>query len=132
MLCLVTIRSTISIVSAAANIPKVPASAPLSNPGPKLTRLDDVGADILNTRLDLLGHKVSRHDVDALNAEGVLRRESRGGRHSVAAMRGDDLLVGFKSPKWCLLDDVVSEMGVGCVTYAPPELSEPAMTSTLP
>lgn len=63
----------------------------------RLTRLDNINTNILNAGLNLLSNKVGRNDVDSLDALGVLRSEGRGGRHGVAAMSGDDLLVSFKS-----------------------------------
>lgn len=63
----------------------------------RLTRLDNINTNILNTGFNLLSHKLGRNDVDGLDALGILRREGRGGRHGVAAMGGDDLLVRLES-----------------------------------
>lgn len=66
--------------------------------------------------------------MDVLDTLRILCRQSRRGRHSIAAMSGNDLLVGLEaavqfsaqSRKHCNFH----------LTYAPPELSEPAMTNT--
>lgn len=63
----------------------------------RFTSLDNINTNILNTGLNLLSHKLGGNDVDGLDALGVLRREGRGGRHGVAAMGGDDLLVRLES-----------------------------------
>jgi hypothetical protein len=63
----------------------------------RLTGLDNINTNILNAGFNLLSHKLGGNDVDGLDALGVLRREGRGGRHGVAAMGGDDLLVRLES-----------------------------------
>jgi hypothetical protein len=63
-----------------------------------ITRLDNIYADILNDGVDLLPEKRGRHVVDVIDALCVLRREGRCGRHGVAAMDGNDLLVRLEAP----------------------------------
>ena len=67
----------------------------------------------------------------AIAAKRVLGRQGRGGRHGVAVMSGNDLLVGLEAP--IRSDGQWLRPGPSHGwTNAPPELSEPAMTSTLP
>lgn len=95
------------------------------------TCLDDINSDIADTSLDLLFNKLGRYLMDAMNANSILCCQSRCSSHSIAAMNGDDFLVGFKPAD------------IGCVslaskpngkpmrigqTYAPPLLSLPAIT----
>ena len=49
--------------------------------------------------------------------------------HRVAAMNGDDFLVGFEAAAKEISKAGISHCDVCCRTYAPPELSDPAMTS---
>lgn len=59
----------------------------------------------------------------------VLRSQGRCRRHGIAAMRSNDLLVSFKTPD---VTGLVNKL-IGVrerFTYAPPELSEPAITNT--
>lgn len=107
ILRLSTILASILMVSAFANMPVLPQNTGsargtitisiLGERGKLFTGLDDVDAHILETGLDLLLDKVGRDGVDVLDAEGVLGRQGRGGRHGVAAMSGEDLLVRLES-----------------------------------
>ncbi len=61
------------------------------------TCLHNIYADILNDGVDLLSQKLGRYELDAVDPLCVLRREGRRGCHGIAAMRGNDLLVGFEA-----------------------------------
>lgn len=103
MSCLTTILETISIVSAAASIPiQLPSATPhhqsqTNNKKKKRTSLDNINANILYTRLNLLSHKLGRNDMNALNTLRILRREGRRRRHGIAPMGSNDFLIGFKT-----------------------------------
>lgn len=62
------------------------------------TGLDDVYPDVVEAGVDLLPQERRRHRVDVVDAQGVLGRQRRGGRHGVAPMGGDDLLVRLEAP----------------------------------
>jgi len=62
----------------------------------RLTCLDYINADVIEARINLLAQELRRDLVDAEHARGVLRRQRRRCRHGVAAMGGDDLLIGLK------------------------------------
>lgn len=62
-----------------------------------LTRLQHISTNVVQAGLDLLLHEVGGDDMYILDALGVLRRQGRGRRHGIAAMSGDDLLVGFEA-----------------------------------
>ena len=55
----------------------------------------DIDPNILDDSVDLCGDEVGRDVVDAADAGCVLCGERRGGGHGIAAMRGDDSLVGL-------------------------------------
>lgn len=57
------------------------------------TSLDDLHADVVEAGVDLLPQERGRHRVDVVDALGVLGRQRRRGRHGVAAVGRDDLLV---------------------------------------
>lgn len=101
MVCLTTILETISIVSAAANIPTShhhQQTPPHHNSfKKKRTSLHNIDANVLYTRLNLLSHKLGRNDMNALDTLRVLRREGRRRRHGIAPMRSNDFLIGFKT-----------------------------------
>ena len=61
--------------------------------GSKLTRLDNIHPNVLNNSIDLFPQKLGRDMVNIVNPLRVLGRERRCGRHGIAAMGGDDLLV---------------------------------------
>lgn len=61
------------------------------------TGLDDVHPDVVETGVDLLPQEHGRHRVDVVDAQGVLGRQRRRGRHGVAAVGGDDLLVRLEA-----------------------------------
>ena len=72
--------------------------------------------------------------MNVLHAQSVLSREGCGGGHGIAAMGGEDFLIGFKAADYAEVRS--SQSGDSwrycweVRTYAPPELSEPAMTRT--
>lgn len=61
------------------------------------TGLDDVYPDVVEAGVDLLPQERGRHRVDVIDAQGVLGRQRRRGRHGVAPMGGDDLLVRLEA-----------------------------------
>lgn len=63
----------------------------------KHTSLHDVHRDILHDSLDLALHEPRRHDMHTLDARRVLLRQGRRGRHGVAPMGGNDLLVRLEA-----------------------------------
>ncbi len=63
----------------------------------RLTRLDNINPDILNDGVNLLSEKLGRHEVNVVDPLCVLRRESRRGRHGIAAVGGNHLLVCFEA-----------------------------------
>lgn len=62
-----------------------------------ITCFDDIGTNVFETGFDLLSNDFRRYDVDAGDAFGVLDGQRRGRGHCVAAMCGEDFLVGFKA-----------------------------------
>jgi len=90
--------ATISIVSVEASMPtKVLVIVQHSEIVDQLTSLDNIDTDIFNTSIDLLRDEIGGNHMNALDALSVLRSQSRSGRHSVAAISSDDLLIRFKS-----------------------------------
>ena len=67
------------------------------------TCLDNIHPDILNNGVDLFPQKLGRHQMDAVDPLCVLRCEGRRGRHGIAAMGRDDLLVCLEAAvnRWC-------------------------------
>lgn len=65
--------------------------------------------------------------MDIIDALGILRRQSSSSRHGITAMGGDNLLVRFETPD--LMVSCKVRMFWAISTYAPPELSDPAITS---
>lgn len=63
------------------------------------TGLDDVYPNVVEAGVDLLPQERRRHRVDVVDAQGVLGRQRRGGRHGVAPVGGDDLLVRLEAPR---------------------------------
>lgn len=61
------------------------------------TGLDDVYPDVVEAGVDLLPQERRRHRVDVVDAQGVLGRQRRRGRHGVAPVGGDDLLVRLEA-----------------------------------
>lgn len=113
------------------------------------TGLDDVYPDVVEAGVDLLPQERRRHRVDVVDAQGVLGRQRRRRRHGVAPVGGDDLLVRLEAAGEVSHVSVsepwpVDPWGHGWVprfggggggmrmTYAPPEQSEPAITSNRP
>jgi hypothetical protein len=88
-------------------------------------------------RIDQLPNKTRRSVMDIYNAKSVLSSQSRCCSHSIASVSPDHLLICFKTPVnqsmivSCFWLDVAVEDGLER-THAPPELSEPAITSTRP
>ena len=68
--------------------------------------------------------------MDIHNPERVLGGQGRGGSHGIAAMRRNHLLICLETPIeiFQLAHGPLNFEG----TYAPPELSEPAITRTRP
>ncbi len=62
------------------------------------TGLDDSGRDVSEHSIDLFSRELGRNLMDVVDTHGILGRQRRRGRHGVAAMSGDDLLVCFKAP----------------------------------
>ena len=66
--------------------------------------------------------------MDIVYTQCILCRKGCRRRHCIAAMRGDDLLVRLETTFMYISDEhnlVTTERS----TYAPPELSDPAITS---
>lgn len=59
----------------------------------QLASLDDVDADVVYAGINLLDQEVLRHMMNVVHSRGVLRSESGRGRHGIAPMSRDDLLV---------------------------------------
>lgn len=59
------------------------------------TKLDNVGADIIQTGADLFPDKFCGNDEDILYPKGILSRKASGCREGVAAVGGKDPLVSF-------------------------------------
>ncbi len=72
--------------------------------------------------------------MDIYNAKSVLSGKSCRSSHSIASMSPYHFLICFETPKsQCQLSLIEKSNGNGSdKTHAPPELSEPAMTSTRP
>lgn len=66
--------------------------------GKGLTRLDHINANIVDTQLDQLGQKLSRHMMDVVDALSVLSSQGCRSRLGVASMRCNDFLVRFEAP----------------------------------
>ena len=66
--------------------------------------------------------------MNAVDALSVLCSQGRRGSHGIAAMGGDHFLIGFE-PSNCGALAPKFVFGKLERTYAPPELSEPAITS---
>jgi hypothetical protein len=72
--------------------------------------------------------------MNPINTLGILSSESRRGGHGVAAMCRYDFLVGLEAPAClslapiCVCGMASRSFSPGVFTYAPPELSEPAIT----
>jgi len=75
----------------------------------QVTGLDNVHADIFNDRVDLFPQKLRRHEMDVVDPFGVLRRQGRRGRHGVAAMGGDHLLIRFEATMRALYKSLIQE-----------------------
>jgi hypothetical protein len=98
-----------------------------------LTRLDNIHPNILHHSINLLPQERCRDMVYIVHTPGVLRRERRRGRHGVAPVGGNDFLVCLEAASSGGTYKSVGELNEKLKedqTYAPPELSEPAMTST--
>lgn len=101
------------------------------------TCLDDINADVLNAGINLLADKSGRRVVDVIDALRVLRRQCSRCRHSIAAVSRNHFLIGLEATRMQRVRVAVaprrqSHLGRGFSrafgTYAPPELSEPAIT----
>ncbi len=64
----------------------------------ELTYFDHICPNIFEARIDLLAQERRRDVMDVVHAAGVLSRESRSGRHGIAAVSSDDFLVGLETP----------------------------------
>ena len=60
------------------------------------TCLDYIYANVIYASFDLFLHKVRWRLVDTVDTLSVLGSQGRSGRHRIAAMSGDHLLVGFE------------------------------------
>ena len=94
----------------------------------KDTDLNDINADVVDTSIDLFHDEFGRGVVDGSDAKGVLGRQGCCGCHRIALVNGNDLLVGFESTIPALVMEYANRDTCE-KTDAPPELSEPAMTS---
>jgi hypothetical protein len=74
------------------------------------TCFNHINTDVLDTRLDLLLHKTRRNDVNPLDARGVLSSECRGGRHRIALVCRENLLIGFEAPAALTQQEQVSSV----------------------
>lgn len=99
----------------------------------QLTQFYNVSSDVLQTSINLLLHKFRRDDENVLYAQRVLRREACRCCKCITAMCSENPLVSFKTSNLAFL---ISSMYYNNMfpqvlrTYAPPELSDPAMTRT--
>jgi len=91
------------------------------------TCLDYIYTNVIHTSIDLFLHEVGWCFVNAVHALGILRGQGRCGSHSIAAMSGDHLLIGFKASGDAYISSWTPQLQAQGETYAPPELSEPAM-----
>jgi len=92
MLCLRKASATTLIALADASIPRV-VSGVYINGYCRLTCLDNIGPDVIETSIDLLLQEWRRRMMYILNTERILRCQSRRSCHSIAAMSGDNFLV---------------------------------------
>jgi len=94
----------------------------------RVTSLDNINADITRTSIDLLLDKRRGYLVDVIYTQCILSRKSRRCCHGIAAMSRNDLLVRFQAT---FSQNQLYELSNGHSrsTYAPPELSDPAITN---
>lgn len=100
------------------------------------TCFDGINANILDACVDLLPDEGRRRVVDIVHALRILSRESSRRGHRIASVSRNHFLVGLEATR----EQRVRESAVAphalnrlellrhCLTYAPPELSEPAIT----
>jgi hypothetical protein len=62
------------------------------------TSFDHVHANVADTRINQLQYEGWRYRMNINDAHRVLGGQSGGGRHCIAAMSGNDLLVCFQAP----------------------------------
>lgn len=67
--------------------------------------------------------------MNAEDALGILGCQSSCSGHRIASMGSDNLLISFQAPDRCGLASPSANAGVTVVPHAPPEQSEPAITS---
>lgn len=92
------------------------------------TCFDNIDANVVGASIDLLLYEVGRCLMNAKHPLGILCSESSRRRHGVAAMSSDHLLISLEASDRNTL--AASRLRIEAVTaYAPPELSEPAITS---
>lgn len=98
------------------------------------TSLDNVDSNIIHTSLDLLLDEFARNLMNRSHAQCVLCRQCSLRGHSIAAMSGDDFLIGFEATEAYMarisfyIGEERQSSALGEFTYAPPELSVPAIT----
>lgn len=61
------------------------------------TRFDNIHPNILHHRINLLPQEARWHKMDVVDALSILGCKGRRGRHCIAAMSCEDLLVGFET-----------------------------------
>ena len=91
------------------------------------TSFDDINADVFHTSFDLLPYKFTGDLVYGPDALCVLGSQGRLCGHRIAAMSGNDLLIGLESAVVVSISLVRIESSI--LSYAPPELSVPATTN---
>lgn len=62
------------------------------------TSLDDIDTNVVEASINLPLQELWRHLVDGVDALGVLSGQGSRGRHGIAAVGGDDLLVCLEPP----------------------------------
>jgi hypothetical protein len=92
------------------------------------TCFDGISANVSDAGINLLGHKFGGCLMDRFDAKCILSSQGRCRSHSIAAVSCKDLLVGLQATVLrCLAEFFGWSLDV---TYAPPELSDPAITKT--
>lgn len=97
----------------------------------KITCLDYIHPDIVADCVKLLLQERRQGVVNVLHALCVLSSKGGSSSHRIAPMCSDDLLVRFKTTANILSVAIGSVEGRGQDAYAPPELSDPAITKIL-
>ena len=94
----------------------------------RITGLHNIDTNVFANSINLLLHKIWWYMVDALHPESVLCCQCSRSRHCIVSMRCNDFLVCFQSAIVAVLAHWFCGWGGRKHAYAPPELSEPAIT----